>query len=165
MLMLGMYFDRCMKCARSFQAAHMARVQCCSTRCCWPLPTSAVARRSMIFGSCTSFTGTSAPGCTWILWMRCQPSSPMASSWFSFPTKGSPGATPVRTRGSIARRRAEQVSFFCSQGTENLSVTTEAFESVPHGWMDDVAALRRRRPPATRRAAACPCLACISICA
>ena len=141
-----MFLDRCMKCARRSQTAHVAPLTSCSTRCCWPLPTHSVARRSIIFGSCSSFTATLATWCTWILWMRCLLASHMASSWFSFAANGSPGATPVRMRGSLARRRAEQVSVFCSQGIKNLHSTTEAFERVPDGWMDEVAALRRRRP-------------------
>ena len=38
-------------------------------------------------------------------------------------------------------RRAEQVSFFCSQGLDSKFIMTEAFERVPADRMDDVAAL------------------------
>ena len=90
--------------------------------------------------------------------MRCLSESRNASSWCPFPTTGSPGAGPAQTRGNIARRHAEQVSFFCSQGGENMIITTEAFERVPDGWMDDVAALRRRRPPCDKESRGLPTL-------
>ena len=47
----------------------------------------------------------------------------------------------IQTYKSRLWRRAEQVSFFCSQGLDSKFIMTEAFERVPADRMDDVAAL------------------------
>ena len=47
----------------------------------------------------------------------------------------------IQTYKSRWWRRAEQVSFFCSQGLDSNFIMTEAFERVPADRMDDVAAL------------------------
>jgi len=48
----------------------------------------------------------------------------------------------AQTYKSRVWTRAEQVSFFCSRGIEQMYIITkETLQNVPDGWMDDVAAL------------------------
>ena len=47
----------------------------------------------------------------------------------------------LKTYNSRVWTRAAQVAFFCSRGLGNMFIMAQAFERVPHDWMDDVVAL------------------------
>jgi len=60
------------------------------------------------------------------------------------PTSQHTGFDEVANLSTYKKRvwtRAEQVSFFCNRGTEQMFIMQWEFEKVPDGWMDDVAAL------------------------